>query len=260
MPTRRMIDPSFWTSETVGALTRDQRLLFIGLWSNADDQGRIRGHVALVRSCIFPYDDISLDEIRADLAALSEGAFILCYQVEGREVIQIKNWWTYQRPQWAYPSDLPAPEGWEDKLRYRQDNQVITDNWFPPKSLPKALANGSAEALDCGHSISSSSSNSISNRDREEEAVGAARDPSPLRVWREVTDAGLTDGDELRIMAQVHDCERWRRNIEAYMARYPSAQMIRVVQQVLDWYKYDKANGERAPPGGNDRWADYVER
>ena len=59
MPTRRMIDPEIWQSETIAALTRDQRLLFIGLFSNADDQGRLRAHPALIRSLVFPYDDIT---------------------------------------------------------------------------------------------------------------------------------------------------------------------------------------------------------
>lgn len=145
MATRRMIDPQFWQSETVGRWTFRQRLLFIGLFSNADDQGRLRAHPALIRSTIFPYDDIPLDEITSDLKALTSS--IILYQIEGHDYCQIAGWWKYQSPQWAYPSKIPPPDGWNDQLRYRRDSKVVTLNWpgIPdslPKRLPKAIGKG----------------------------------------------------------------------------------------------------------------------
>ena len=70
MPSRRMIDPAFWQSETIANLSIKDRYLFIGLFSNADDQGRMKAHPALIRSVVFPYDDVALDEIEAGLDAL----------------------------------------------------------------------------------------------------------------------------------------------------------------------------------------------
>lgn len=129
MPTRRMIDPSFWQSESMANLSRDQRLLFIGLFSNADDQGRLKGHPAIVRSLVYPFDDIGASEIESDLKALADIGSIIFYEVNSRRIIQIVNWWKYQSPQWAYPSEYPPPEGWQDRLRYRKNGQVITENW-----------------------------------------------------------------------------------------------------------------------------------
>lgn len=164
MSKRRMIDPSFWQSESIAQLTLQQRYLFIGLFSNADDQGRLRGHPALIRNAVFPFDEISFDQIKADLQAIAATGSIIIYQVDGKDCIQITGWWDYQKPQWAYPSEIAAPGGWNDRLRYRQNNDVITSNWngeadsdngsepdepgpeLPPnngnglpKSLPKAL-------------------------------------------------------------------------------------------------------------------------
>lgn len=134
MASRRMIDAAFWQSETVAQLTIEQRLLFIGLFSNADDQGRMRAHPRLIRSMIFPYDDIAGDDILDGLQAISSVGGILMYKADGKSLIQIINWWKYQHLKWAWPSSLPAPRGWTDRVRHRQGNTVISDNWdTPPK-------------------------------------------------------------------------------------------------------------------------------
>ena len=72
-----MIDPTIWQSESMAELTRDQRLLFIGLFSNADDQGRLRGNPNLIRSQIFPFDeDITTDDTRRNLQAIASHAIL----------------------------------------------------------------------------------------------------------------------------------------------------------------------------------------
>ena len=129
MASRRMIDPSFWQSESIAELPLAVRYTFIGLFSNADDQGRLKAHPALLRSKIYPLDDIALDVISAHLVDLEEGDFIILYGADGRDYLQIKNWWRYQRPRWAWPSEYPAPDGWADRLRYRRGNTVIDQNW-----------------------------------------------------------------------------------------------------------------------------------
>lgn len=129
MTKRRMIDPAFWQSESMAHLTTDQRFLFIGLFSNADDQGRLKGHPALIRNAIFPFDDPSLSKIQDDLNAIEAIGSITQYKAGGKTLIQINGWWDYQSPPWAYPSEIPAPEGWQDRLKYRKDSKVIMDNW-----------------------------------------------------------------------------------------------------------------------------------
>lgn len=129
MTSRRMIDPHLWQSENVAKLTMRQRLLFVGLFSNADDQGRMRAHPLLIRSTIFPFDDISADDIETDLQSIVETGSILIYEQKGTRYLQVINWWKFQRPKWAWPSKIPAPEGWRDRLHYRIGNNPITQNW-----------------------------------------------------------------------------------------------------------------------------------
>ncbi len=129
MPSRRMIDPGLWQSYTMAKLTRNQRLLFIGLFSNADDQGRLKGHPLFIRSVVFPFDDIALDEIERDLAAIEAIGSIQPYKMDGEIYIQLVGWWDYQAPQWAYPSRIVAPPGWADRLRYRKGGEVHHVQW-----------------------------------------------------------------------------------------------------------------------------------
>ncbi len=127
---RRMIECKTWKSYQIGQLTLRQRLLWIGLITIADDQGRGCAHPGIVQGAVFPYDEISWDEIQADLDALADLELIHLYpNDDGAPLYQIVNWWKYQRPTWAWPSDLPAPEGWSDREKYRKGNEVIESGW-----------------------------------------------------------------------------------------------------------------------------------
>jgi hypothetical protein len=154
-----MVDPAIWQSEDFAGFTFRQRVLFIGLFSNADDQGRMSAHPALIRSTVFSYDDIPLAEIQADLDAIASARCIELYQSDGKAALQLLNWWKYQSPQWAYPSKIESPANWTDRLRFRKAGKLHTLNWETPggktvpDSLGKDLPKAQAEPLDCGHSI-----------------------------------------------------------------------------------------------------------
>ena len=51
-----MIDPGIWQSEDFSKLSTLAKLVFIGLFSNADDEGRGRAKAAYIKSTLFPYD------------------------------------------------------------------------------------------------------------------------------------------------------------------------------------------------------------
>ena len=129
MPNRRMIHASIWQDEDIAGLTDRQQLLFIGLFSNADDQGRLKGHPMLVKSLVFPFRDIPPKDILADLDSILAAASILRYEVGGKQYLQFEKWWTFQRHQWAKPSPLPAPPGWRDCINVRRGKGIYRINW-----------------------------------------------------------------------------------------------------------------------------------
>ena len=70
MARKRMIDPSFWTDEKLGECSIQERMLFMGLISNADDEGYGRANPKLLKSLIFPYDDLRASDLEKWLSHL----------------------------------------------------------------------------------------------------------------------------------------------------------------------------------------------
>ncbi len=110
MPRRRMIDPNFWESEDIAKLTPRQRLLWIGLWSNADDEGRGRGSLAAIRSTVFKYDDLTLQDLASDLEAIKAHCKVQFYEVDGSLYYACLGWDVWQKVDHPKPSFIPPPQ------------------------------------------------------------------------------------------------------------------------------------------------------
>ena len=129
MASRRMIDEAFWESETVAGWDYFQRLLFIGMFCKADDQGRMKANAAWIRAQVFPYDDVELDRLQGALDLFVASESVQVYEVDGTKYLQFLNWWTWQKHTWAWPSKYPAPPEWLDRVCYRKGNTVIKSGW-----------------------------------------------------------------------------------------------------------------------------------
>jgi DnaD/phage-associated family protein len=126
MAGKRMINGHVWEDQFFLNLSIFERLLWIGiLTACADDQGRLQDHPALIRSRVFPVDDIGLQEIETGLARFAAAGKIKRYEKGGNLVIQIVNWWKHQKPRWAGASAFPAPDGWVDRERYHTEGNII---------------------------------------------------------------------------------------------------------------------------------------
>ncbi len=69
-----MIAPTIWQDPDFGELDPDGQILIIGLISNADDEGRLRGHSAFLKSIIFVYKDYTvkyIEEVRNKVVSKS---------------------------------------------------------------------------------------------------------------------------------------------------------------------------------------------
>jgi len=199
MPSRRMIDPGFWESVTVASWPYFDRLLFIGLFSHADDQGRLMGHPVLVRSKVFPFDDVPMDDIITALAKFEASESIIRYSVDGKDYIQLVNWWKWQHAQWAWPSKMPPPSGWEDCHCYRRGNAVVKENWHDceeeqasptppddPTVAPQSAHDGTGASSAPNNSNSNRGSNSIALEIASTPTTDAAIAPVDAVVGREL--------------------------------------------------------------------------
>ena len=103
----RTIKPEFPHSESMGRVSRDARLLFILLWTLADDSGITRGSSRILASLLFPYDDDAKKIIDKWISELERENSVVRYVVEGHTYLQVLNWAKHQRIDKPTPSRLP---------------------------------------------------------------------------------------------------------------------------------------------------------
>jgi hypothetical protein len=81
----RSVKPEFWQDEDLADVTRDARLLYIGLWNLADEHGRLRGDPRYVKGQLFPYDDdLSPSDIGDLIKELEVAGKVLRYTAQTR--------------------------------------------------------------------------------------------------------------------------------------------------------------------------------
>lgn len=112
MPRIRTIKPEFWSDYRLARdLTRDQRLLYIGLWNEADDAGRLQAHPGRIAGALFPYDDdIHGAFIEDSLRALAEAGKLVLYDVDGEPYAEIVNFLEHQKINRPTASRIPPPD------------------------------------------------------------------------------------------------------------------------------------------------------
>lgn len=131
MARKRMIDPSFWGKKKVSRLTFRQRLLSLGLVSNADDYGRMPAEAPYVRAQVFPYDSIPDVEIEADLDALEATGLFVRYCIDDSTFLQLISWNKYQRVDKPGDELIPPPPGWhydDASKQWTPDSQNDSEN------------------------------------------------------------------------------------------------------------------------------------
>ncbi len=107
-----MIDPTIWSDDGFAELTPVQQVLYIGLFSNADDEGRLKGTARAIRLMLpAVYGGCDLETIEADLAAVLRSMTQLRrYVVGGKAYLVFRNYNTWQRIEKQAPSLLPGPD------------------------------------------------------------------------------------------------------------------------------------------------------
>jgi len=104
----RTIKPEFPQSESIGKLSREARLLFIQLWTAADDEGRLRGASRMLASTLYPYDEDAPQLIEGWLLELETNEHIRRYVIAANTYIEIINFSTHQKIDHPSKSRLPA--------------------------------------------------------------------------------------------------------------------------------------------------------
>ena len=127
MARSRNIKPGFFKNENLADLDPLARLLFAGLWTLADRDGRLENRPKRIKVEILPYDECSIEELLAELEGGRE-QFIFCYEVDGEQYIQINNFLKHQNPHHKeQESTIPAPGKHQAKLGQELGNNATRE-------------------------------------------------------------------------------------------------------------------------------------
>lgn len=112
MSRTRMVKPDFFQSRSLAKVSRDARLTFIGLWVEADAEGRGIAHPSILRGRIWPLDaDITDATVVAHLHELARTGHITVYESDGDAFYAVNSWRKHQSAAYRTgESKLPAPE------------------------------------------------------------------------------------------------------------------------------------------------------
>lgn len=111
MARKRMIDPEIWNNLNFGNLTAVAKILYIGIFSHADDEGFGQWHDKLFKGNIFKYnDEITLIEIKSAMNEVQKNMNIKIYTVDDNDYYTLPNWKKWQTINRPTPSKLPPPQ------------------------------------------------------------------------------------------------------------------------------------------------------
>lgn len=97
----RYLKPDFFKDEDLTEHPHWIRLLFQGLWTIADKEGRLEDRPKRIKVDLFPYENIDIEKGLSELSRIKNHSirpFIQRYEAKGEKYIAIVNWHKHQRP------------------------------------------------------------------------------------------------------------------------------------------------------------------
>jgi len=202
MPRARNLKPSFFTSEQLAKCSDGARLLFAGLWTLADREGRLENRPLKIKAEVFPYEDRNIPSLLGELRGAD---LIKTYRAAELDCIWIPSFLKHQNPHKnEKPSDLPP---YDDSRNYAstpaESISISISGIRNPECPPRAGANETGPAkrdlLDeaqCPPELATPQVRDAIrefNEHRREHRWGAMSARSWSKVWKSFT--GFTPSD-----------------------------------------------------------------
>lgn len=210
MARKRMISPEIWESQDFSQLSDLSKIVFISLFSHADDEGRGRADTGFVKSMTFPYDENRrVADIKSALSEIARCMSVQFYSVNGSEYYFMTSWKKWQKVEKPSKSKLPAPP-----------------NVGVGGGIPNC-DNFGEDSLNIPRTLSEDSPTNRIERNG---------------IERNTVVAGLTDSEYADLCAKLgkEDCDYYIERVKAFRQKQPQASFS-VKSTILKWYREDKA-------------------
>jgi len=141
MARKRFLTPDIWSDAAFRKLPRNERLLFIGMITLADDEGRLQASPAYLRGSIFPDDrDLTDDDVKQMRDRIvRRNRNVRLYKVARIHYILFKNWSRYQAPSHPTPSRIPPPPV---SVRGQDSREALVNDSGNPHDLGMGVGGG----------------------------------------------------------------------------------------------------------------------
>ncbi|MDY7559933.1 hypothetical protein QN366_04975 [Pseudomonas sp. CCC3.2] len=204
MARSRNIKPGFFSNEHLAEVDFATRLLFIGLWTEADREGRLEDRPRRLKMALFPADNLDIDSM---LFSLHDLGFIDRYSVDGANYIQIVNWAKHQNPH-LKETKSTIPERSEIEPCPVKEGASTMQAPDENSSIPADSLSLDSLSSDSGFLIPSSGI-----QDQKPLPVAKAPAASNVKVLKPKAEKHKTD-------AQLANAATWNAYSNAYYDRY----------------------------------------
>jgi len=138
MARTRSIKPSFFANDILAECDPMARLLFAGLWTLADRDGRMEYRPKRIKGALFPYDNCDIEQLVSQLA---DRGFVRVYQAGAINVLSIPTFGEHQR---CHPDErsegLPPPPDESEYVEFPGRNAKPGNTTLEPGNFPATCA------------------------------------------------------------------------------------------------------------------------
>jgi hypothetical protein len=227
MARTRSIKPSFFKNEYLAECEPMARLLFVGLWTLADSQGRMEFRPLRIKAELFPYENC---DILGLLKQLADKGFVRAYESGDIKVLEIPTFGEHQR---CHPDErdegLPPPDESAETIVFPGRNAKPGNPTMEPGNTPASCAFNPS-------TFSPSTSNPLDAPSTPKRRCSKPADP--LRWSAESGWEGITDADHAE-----------------WSQAYPAADLPVEIAKANQWLK---ANPKKARKSNWRRWLTTV--
>ncbi|MBB7145005.1 hypothetical protein HEN41_013565 [Escherichia coli] len=200
MARSRNIKPGFFTNDELAECHPLGRLLFAGLWTIADKEGRLDDRPKKIKAMLLPFDEADCDAL---LQQLNDHKFIIRYRVNGECYIQISNWKKHQNPHCKEAaSEIPAPIE-NDKSTGQEQCKEDTEEEKKDSESRQDVENKGAPELHGTSMVQESVENSLNPADSLN-LIPDSLNPDPDSLDNTQAASATCEGDKGAEQATVH--------------------------------------------------------
>ncbi len=252
MARKRMIDPSIWESEDFSKLSYLGRLLWIGLFSNADDEGRGKANVAYLKSHLFAYDEeLSVSDVEKALKEIESEMSIRFYEVDGKRFYQLTKWDKFQTINKPTPSQIPAENVDKIEQDLTSDGEVNDDYGSTTVAVSEECV--PKKEIEIEEEIKVKKENSLTRVKESEQSSLSSPAPKTKHKYGKFKNVLLTEDEYNRLVAKTDGKEAieylsFHREMKGYKCKNDNLAIQKWVFDALKEERQRKAKLQSASP------------